>query len=621
MFPMCGISGEFRYTASPSIGNWEAIVDLAVRRGPDDKGLWDDNPHCTLGFRRLAILDLSPTGKQPMQTPDGRYALVYNGEMYNFQTLRHELEQQGIRFRSTGDTEVVLYALAMWGTNALKRFNGMFALAFYDIQEKTILLARDHAGIKPLYYLNHPEGIVFASQYNQLLAHPWSDNLSVSTEALAKYFSHYYIPAPLALYQNTYMLEAGTWLQIRQDGSQHKERYYEFINQTPTLFGEEAIEAVDSAITDAVKRQLISDVPVGTFLSGGIDSPLVTAKAKQVANHDIFSYSIGVPDYEFDESVAAKRYADEIGVTQKISNFDSNIAYQQLQSVMDATTAPFADYSIFPTMMVAEEAKKDVTVILSGDGGDEMFWGYKRAFNILRKTQLLKLPYSLRKMLGQLAYQIERPYFAETIQMQDIPSFFASIHNAFPIEWFDLVMPEISRYRSLPVQTKPLTLNRHDVASWLRKAEFEHYLPSVLMKVDRASMYHSLEVRVPLLDRAVLDVAEYIDWTSCVDLDAYVGKLPLRKVLAKHVSQQTTAKTGFSVPMGEWLRTSLRDIFEETVLARHDLLGIPINNIQLRAFFQAHLDKKVNFSGPLWSLLSLALWEDQNIKNLKSLTI
>ncbi|MGB7341321.1 MAG: asparagine synthase (glutamine-hydrolyzing) [Phototrophicaceae bacterium] len=612
---MCGISGEFRYAARPTIANWEAIVDLAIRRGPDDKGLWNENSHCTLGFRRLAILDLSPTGRQPMHTPDGRYVLVYNGELYNFQTLRRELEQQGIRFRSTGDTEIVLYALAMWGTNALNRFNGMFALAFYDTQEKTLLLARDHAGIKPLYYLNHADGVMFASQYNQLLAHPWSDNLEVSPEALAKYFAHYYIPAPLALYQKTHMLEAGTWLQIRQDGTQQKERYYEFVNQPAAIFGGEAIEAVDAAITDAVKRQMISDVPLGTFLSGGIDSPVVTAKAREISNHDIFSYSIGVPGFAGDESQDAKRYADEIGVIQKIRNFDSNIAYQQLQTVMSATTAPFADYSLFPTMMVAEEARKDVTVILSGDGGDEMFWGYTRSFNILRYTQLYNLPHFSRKILAKLASRVGGHYFASVAGIEDMRAFFAKSHNSFPISWFDRIMPEISQHRTPPINSNPISLGRNDVANWLRKAEFEHYLPEVLMKVDRGSMYHSLEVRVPLLDRAVLDVAQYVDWKTCVDLDLYQGKLPLRKILAKHVKHQTTKKLGFTVPMEDWLRTSLKDVFEETVLTRDSIMGIPINNIQLRAFFQAHLDKTYNAPGPLWSLLSLALWEDENIKN------
>jgi len=415
---MCGIGGEFRYDVSPTSANWDTIIDLAQRRGPDDKGIWNDNKHCTLGFRRLAILDLSPTGHQPMLTADERYALVYNGELYNFSSLREELERYGVRFRSTGDTEVVLYALAIWGVEALDRFNGMFAIAFYDRQEKTLLLARDHAGIKPLYYMTHPNGVVFASQYNQLLAHPWSTNLQVSMEAVAMYFAHLYIPAPFALYENTHMLEAGTWLKIHSDLSSKSGRYYEFTIQEPTLFGNEAIEAVDEAVTNAVKRQLISDVPLGTFLSGGIDSPLVTAKVKSLTNSDVLSYSIGVPDFEGDESEDAKRYANEIGVTQTILQFNAQTAQEQLKTVIEATTAPFADYSIFPTMMVAEAASQDVTVILSGDGGDEMFWGYNRSLDLLKYAPLYHLPQFARKPLAYAARQLA---LSKQLFYQDFP--------------------------------------------------------------------------------------------------------------------------------------------------------------------------------------------------------
>ena len=224
---MCGIAGEIRFNnAAGPKADWDTISAMMARRGPDDAGIWSDDGHCTLVFRRLAIMDLSPNGHQPMTVCSGRFTLVFNGEVYNFQDLRNELETQGVQFRSTSDSEVVLYALIEWGPRALERFNGMFALAFYDRVEKRLLLARDHAGIKPLYYLIRPEGMVFASQYNQLLAHPFSRHLRISQEGLGLYLRLAYIPAPYALLENSYMLEPGTWIQFDVEGRWYEEELF-----------------------------------------------------------------------------------------------------------------------------------------------------------------------------------------------------------------------------------------------------------------------------------------------------------------------------------------------------------------------------------------------------------
>ena len=282
---MCGIAGELKFQRGRgSDVDWTRISALMARRGPDDDGLWRSNHgECTLVFRRLSILDLSETGHQPMISSDGRYALVFNGEVYNFRELRRQLEAQGRCFRSTGDAEVVMWALAEWGAGALDRFNGMFALAFYDNVERRLLIARDHAGIKPLYYLRSADGIFFASQYDQILNHPWARDLPVSMEALSMYLRLAYVPAPYAMLAGTHMLEPGGWLEVSDEGRVHDGRYYEFQRYQPSIFrGEEALEAVNSAIDAAVKRQLVSDVPVASFLSGGVDSPLITAKMQSL---------------------------------------------------------------------------------------------------------------------------------------------------------------------------------------------------------------------------------------------------------------------------------------------------------------------------------------------------
>src|SRR5262249_14008021 len=262
---MCGILGQITFSEGDCTAPDEEIsprlIGLMARRGTDGEGFWSDGRHATLAFRRLAILDLSDNAHQPMLTPDGRYALVYNGEVYNFRELRRKLVQDGVRFRSTGDTEVVLYALAQWGNRALSRFNGMFALGFYDSVEKRLLLARDHAGIKPLYYLLMSRGLVFASQYDQILAHGWSRESHVSPAALGLYLRLGYIPAPYALLQDTYMVEPGSWLEVSGENRVRHGRFFEFSFSEPTLRGEAAFEAVDAAVTSAVRRQLVSDVP------------------------------------------------------------------------------------------------------------------------------------------------------------------------------------------------------------------------------------------------------------------------------------------------------------------------------------------------------------------------
>ncbi|HEX4932573.1 MAG TPA: asparagine synthetase B, partial [Gemmatimonadaceae bacterium] len=284
---VCGIGGALRFAPGAADGVAEGVAEierslrLVARRGPDDAGVWSDGRHCVLGFRRLAVLDLSSAGHQPLVTPDGRYALVCNGEVYNFRELGMRLAREGVQLHSTGDAEVVLHALALWGVEALRAFNGMFALAFYDVERRRLLLARDHAGMKPLYLRRGRDGVAFGSQYDQLAAHRWLEAGPVDAGSLALYLRFDYIPAPYALHAGTSMVEAGAWIAIDADGGETRGRFHDFpVGRVPDLRGEEACDAVDEAVARAVRRHLVSDVPVGTFLSGGIDSPLVAACAQ-----------------------------------------------------------------------------------------------------------------------------------------------------------------------------------------------------------------------------------------------------------------------------------------------------------------------------------------------------
>jgi asparagine synthase (glutamine-hydrolysing) len=611
---MCGICGCFSLNAlsDQNITATRQMTSLTERRGPDDQGFWTDGKHCSFGFRRLAILDLSPYGHQPMLTPDGRYVLIYNGEVYNFHELREELDYKGIRFRSTGDTEVVLNILVQYGKKALNRLNGMFALAFYDTVRKHLLLARDHAGIKPLYYALNSEGLVFGSQYDQIMIHPWVKRLSISTEALALYFRLGYIPAPSALLKNTYMLEPGTWLEVNAEGQVKRGKFFEFPPfRESDLRGEEAYEAVDAAVTNAVRRHLVSDVPLGTFLSGGIDSPLVTAKMRAAGNGPVHAFTLGTCGDHLDESPDAIAYAREIGVEHTIEHVTPEKALTMLDDVVASCGEPFADYSVFPTMLIARLARQHVKVMLSGDGGDELFWGYAGRFaSALDKSHTFRpQPYGVQTLRRGIARFFNAAHGHSNLRYRSIGNWYRAVHSRIPEEDLEDIFPEFPGWSSNFGLFTYSGWEPTKTAQWLRWNEFVGHLTMVLLKVDRASMYHSLEVRVPLLDREVIDVALRVDWGSCLDVKHRVGKMPLRAAWARHVNHQTATKHGFEAPMSAWLRGPLKSIFEEAVLEQKELVGMPLNGQVLRHIFRKHITKQCNYARGLWTLLSLALWE------------
>ncbi|HXN85085.1 MAG TPA: asparagine synthase (glutamine-hydrolyzing) [Candidatus Binataceae bacterium] len=607
---MCGIVGLLSFGANVA-GLHDSIrrsVDLMVRRGPDDEGIWSDGRACILGFRRLAILDLSPAGHQPMISSDGRFALVFNGEVYNFREIRRDLEREGIGFRSSGDTEVVLQALARWGTAALAKFNGMFALCFYDARAGQLLISRDHAGIKPLYYLKSPAGFLFASQYDQILAHPWSRGCAPVPEHMALYHHLGYIPAPYAWLRDTYALEPGSWLKVDLNRNLTRGRHFTLpLYSEPELRDEAAQEAVDAAVTAAVKRHLVSDVPVGVFLSGGIDSPLVTAKMVKATGTHFPAFTLSTGGDQHDEAVEATTYAKELGVEHHLCTITPSIAMSMLDDVIAACGEPMDDYSMFPTMLVSRYARERVKVVLSGDGADEIFFGYTNRMvpYFIRQTPSPWRGNWLEKAKGlyRRAFLPARETAGETYM-----KFQSSIAGG----WAKTLFPDLAAFPSDFKLFEKRRAPANQLAQWMRWNEFSGHLTKVLLKVDRASMYHSLEVRVPLLDREVVELASRIDWRSCIDLDRKLGKLPLRSSLARHVRFQSTAKRGFTVPMSEWMRGPLRPIFEDIVMPRGDIAGLPVDRKALHHLFSQHLDRTSDYGWGLWRLLSICLWENRH---------
>lgn len=614
---MCGIVGMFGFQVrADALQCVRRLTGLMARRGPDEEGYWQD-AHCALGFRRLAILDLSPAGHQPMLTPNGRHALVFNGEVYNFPELRRELESAGVTFRSTGDTEVVLHALAVWGRNALARFNGMFALACYDVSAGKLLLARDPVGLKPLYYWQTGNSLVFGSQYDQLLAHPCSQPGEISQDGLALFLRLGYIPAPFGILKHTHLLEPGSWLEAGTDGALTRGRYFSFPQcSIPDLTGAAACEAVQATVAAAVKRQMVSDVPVGCFLSGGIDSPLVAANMPPGRAGPIPAFTIGLAGDPADESTDACQYARELPVRPVLRHFQPADVLSVLEEVVSACTEPLADDSIFPTVLASQLAREQVKVVLSGDGGDELFWGYAGRFaSVLAVAGQFGRSYLARQGQRLLRRLGGRRQPGMQLVLPTIGDWYRAKHA----RWFEEQLAAI--FESVPPLPPDFTLfdyaghDPDETAQWLRWNEVVGHLTMVLLKVDRASMHHSLEVRVPLLDLEVVALATRIEWRSCLDLATGLGKRPLRAALARQVRHQTVAKRGFSVPMAEWLRGPLRRLMHELLLGRRELLGLTFKRGGLERLMADHLSGHRDHARGLWLLLSLALWEQRHFLN------
>lgn len=614
---MCGICGIF--TIDNAAGQPEfarsiqQMAALMARRGPDDEGFWSEpNGHVQFGFRRLAILDLTSAGHQPMVSADGRSVIIFNGEIYNFPQLRRELEQKGIHFHSRSDTEVLLEALNHWGEPAINKLNGMFAFAWYNMAERKLVLARDHAGIKPLYYFVHPagRGIAFASQYNALLHTPWGQPGNVRLDVLQLYLSLHHLPAPYGLLENTFQLEPGHYLSVHADGSIKKVAWWTLPKDPePDLRGEVALDTLASAIDNAVRRQRIADVPLGVYLSGGVDSPLVTAVARKQTGSDLKAFTISNPGWWQDESDDAKTYARHLDINHRLWAASGQSALTNIQEVMAAQHEPFADFSILPTLQISRFARQEVTVALSGDGGDELFFGYERPLSLLRNGTDFRFPWLMRLALyaaGKYKLGSKR---SDVIVFRTPGHYYFDVNCRIKDDDLQLFAPELT---TLPTDFNLYAFDGyqgpHHLANYSREVEFYGQLQRGLKKVDMASMHHSLEVRVPLLDREVIEVSLRIDPFDCMRNGT--RKAMLRDTLAQHVPAEAIPKPkrGFAVPLGDWLRGPLQPLVEETLFNAPLIPNGIFDRRGLRHYWEDHLSGKRDRKWGLWTLLALQWW-------------
>jgi asparagine synthase (glutamine-hydrolysing) len=581
-------------------------------RGPDDDGVWVDAAGgIALGFRRLSIIDLSQAGAQPMVSASGRYVIVFNGEIYNFQRLRDELGVHGLRGRS--DTEVLLACIEAWGLDAaVRRFIGMFAFALWDRGTRTLSLVRDRLGVKPLYYALTPRGVTFASELKAL------SGGEIDRDALALYMRYGYVPAPFSIFCGVAKLLPGTMLTIDASGAGQVRPYWDAPRVAEHAAANrfrgsetEAIDALETLLADAVRLRLIADVPLGVFLSGGIDSPLVTALMTRETG-SVATFTIGFEGAS-DETPQAAAIAHHLGTRHTeaiISGADVLDAIPLMASIYDE---PFGDSSAIPTYLVSRVARQHVTVALSGDGGDELFGGYHRYFLGQRlDARVAQVPRRLRRPAGRAAQALSR--IPSTANLRDrLRGLGEALVLDDPMVRFareiarDLVDVIDAQPHGIPVtQQRPQLGSATELMMFLDTISF---LPDdILAKVDRASMAVSLEAREPLLDHRVVEFA----WSLPLSMKTRDtgGKWILRKLLAKHLpaSLIDSGKQGFGLPLRGWLNGPLRDwaasLVDEQRIARE-------------GWFDPASIRRVWDRGPvydvepvLWRLLMFQQWLD-----------
>jgi asparagine synthase (glutamine-hydrolysing) len=522
------------------------------------------------------------------------------------------LEYLGVRFRSQTDTEVLLEALNQWGVAAISRLNGMFAFAWYDIAQRTLVLARDHAGIKPLYYYLHPggQGVAFASQFDALLQTPWGEPGPVRLDVLRLYLRLHHIPPPYALLENTYQLEPGHYLVVRPDRTIEKQCWWCLTSAgSPYLRGAEAHEALAAALDGAVRRQRIADVPLGTFLSGGVDSPLVTAIARCQAGSNLKAFTIGNPGWAQDESAAAVAYAAQLDLDHHLHATSGAEALDTIEEVIAAQHEPFADFSVVPTLLISKLARREVTVALSGDGGDELFFGYERPLSLLRNGSDFRWPWPVRMGLYAAGKYRLGPRRSDVIVARSPGDYYFEVNCRIKDADLRRFAPELpalpadfNLYASEPYRGSA------QLADYSRRVEFYGQLQRGLKKIDMASMYHSLEVRVPLLDREVIDLSLRIDPFDCMRNGT--RKALLRDLLARYVPPEVIpkAKLGFAVPLGAWLRGPLRPLVEATLFEGELFPSGVFNRQALRQYWEEHLSGRRDRKWGLWTLLTLQWW-------------
>ena len=595
---MCGIAGLFSPVSSFNNRDEAAqilpqMLRLLSHRGPDAHGIWlDDRDRCYLGHQRLSIIDTSDAGRQPMTSSDGRYVITFNGEIYNFQELRAELEAFGAVIHGRTDTAVLLESISTWGTNALAKFDGMYAFAVFNRDSGALLLARDAFGEKPLYYAQLPGGgIAFASELRALEGIPSIDR-TVSIDALGEYLTFQYINAPRTIYTQIKKLPPGHWLWIDATGSLQLGRYFAFQPRSSHFdnrpIGELADE-LEEILIRGIKRRLISDVPLGAFLSGGIDSSTICALIRKKIHRPLKTFSVGFEGYFESEHVLANEIARclETEHHQLMVNSDIRSFLDNAGQLLDE---PNGDSSCAAVYRLAELTRNHVTVALSGDGGDEMFFGYRRYFESFVSKKDTWRPFKPRMTAGQRYFR--RVLIGSDSMLKTLfgrpPQFSSSLLQSLEVD--------------IDHSPEPLVCK-------LRRTDAENYLPgAVLAKIDRMSMQHSLEVRTPFLS---IELARFCERLPPDALYRHpFGKTVLREVLKRYLPEHLVAgpKRGFGLPLAHWNRQELVTLAWERLASPGSKLGGFFGNLRMQRFLSRPQRDGNLFYFQLWEMIVLESW-------------
>jgi asparagine synthase (glutamine-hydrolysing) len=639
---MCGIAGVASREQEINPSKLDRMRDALIHRGPDGGGSWiSGDGRIGLSHRRLSILDLSPSGAQPMHSASGRYSISFNGEIYNFADLRKKLEADGMGFIGNSDTEVILAACERWGViDALLHLAGMFAFVIWDAKERTLYLARDRIGIKPLYYRYQDGELSFASELRPLVN--WCGSLPpISKQGLNEYLRLGYVPYPLSIFEGIWKLLPGTYMTWRSGNLSEPKPFWKYSDVVslgqahPFLDEQSAISELDRILRSSIARHMVSDVPLGAFLSGGIDSSAVVALMQQQSTHPIKTFSIGFDDATYNEAKYAARVATHLGTNHTELYITDADAHRVIPYLPDAYDEPFADISQIPTLLVSQLARKQVTVVLSGDGGDELFAGYSRYIFISsfwRKLQLM--PLGLRRMAAAcLSYpsvarwdtffKVASPLLPQSLQpnmpgqkMHKVSAILPSdsllaLHSRLNAQWVTpqvVLSPEWHGGEPLwwellqedPTLTPPMQQAVWDAQTYM--------VDDILTKVDRASMRYGLEARVPLLDHTVIETAWRVP--EAMKLRDGQGKWLLKQLLYRYVPQSLVdrPKMGFGVPIDNWLRKDIRDWAETYLDDLHLRKEGYLNADVVRQTWLQHQNGELNCGGQLWTVLMFQQW-------------
>ena len=615
---MCGILGHITRTDERSLGRFRAALDRLAHRGPDDHGVYSekvrDDLVVHLGHRRLSILDLSELGHQPMRSPRSGSHITFNGEVYNFLELRRELEAKGYSFRSNCDTEVILAAYDEWGAGCFARFNGMFAIGIYDPRTRQLLLGRDRLGIKPLYYVHQGDTFGFASELTALTALRAVD-LELNPAALADYFALGYFPCDSTPLVNYAKLLPGRHLTYDIDRREIRiERFWDALDaySAPGFSGSEseAVERSEQLLRKSVERRLIADVPLGAFLSGGIDSSLVVALMTQVSSQQVKTFTIGFTEPAMDEAPYAKAIAEHLGTEHHELYVSPKGLEETLVKTASMYDEPFADSSSIPTSILSQMTRQHVTVALSGDGGDELFAGYTRYRRAEVYRKFMVLPKPARRVLAamlRIAPHFRPRGWAHVLESRDLADMYTRLVSS---RFDDLVHSPSGRL--VGDRTAREVLQRLGVRNWEKlpgATDLMSYLPEdLLTKVDRASMDVALEVRVPVLDHEFVEFAATLP--HHMKYSAGTSKRVLRKILARHVPPHLweRPKRGFAIPLATWFRKELRPWLEDSLTSNWNWTFDVIDKDRARRIIASHLDGSGSYPAALWAFLSWKHW-------------